>query len=192
MLVPKLWTDTIDGHRRQVRAAVLEATAHLALQHGLRNVTMSRVAEHAGIGRATLYKYFTDVESILLEWHEAQVGGHLEQLQLASGKGRTAEERLAHVLVKFASMNHQWGQHQSMGNLSALLHQGDDATRAEQALYELLYELIAAAVGEGAVRDDVPADELARFCLASLRTAQHLSSDDAVRRLLRLIDTALA
>lgn len=33
-------------------------------------MTMSRIAEEIGIGRATLYKYFPDVEAILLAWHE--------------------------------------------------------------------------------------------------------------------------
>ena len=34
--------------------------------HGLASVTMSRIAEETGIGRATLYKYFSDVEAILV------------------------------------------------------------------------------------------------------------------------------
>jgi AcrR family transcriptional regulator len=41
---------------------------------------MSQIAERAGIGRATLYKYFPDVETILLAWHERQITGHLEHL----------------------------------------------------------------------------------------------------------------
>jgi AcrR family transcriptional regulator len=45
---------------------------------------MSQIAaEASGIGRATLYKYFPDVESILRAWHERQVGAHLHQLHAA-------------------------------------------------------------------------------------------------------------
>jgi AcrR family transcriptional regulator len=190
--MPKLWSDTIDAHRRQVRAAVLAVTAHLAHQHGVRHVTMSRIAEDAGIGRATLYKYFPDVESILLEWHEEQVAGHLEQLRLAGQKGGTAQERLANVLETFASMNHQWGQHSGLGELIAMLQQGENATRAERSLHDLLCGLIEDAAQQGAVRADIPADELAWFCLASVRTAQDLSSDAAVQRLLDLVRSALS
>ena len=55
--MPKLWTDTIQAHRREVRDAVLDATAALVGEHGLRAVTMSQIANKIGIGRATLYKY---------------------------------------------------------------------------------------------------------------------------------------
>ena len=48
----------------------METAGRLAISHGLLSVTMSQVAEEAGIGRATLYKYFPDVESILAVWHE--------------------------------------------------------------------------------------------------------------------------
>jgi len=72
-VVPKLWNETIEAHRRTVRLAVLETTAALVAEHGLRSVTMSQIAEDTGIGRATLYKYFPDVEAILLAWHERQI-----------------------------------------------------------------------------------------------------------------------
>jgi AcrR family transcriptional regulator len=77
-LVPKLWNETIEEHRREVRGAILDATVALVAEHGLLSVTMSQIAEETGIGRATLYKYFPDVEAILLAWHEHQINGHLD------------------------------------------------------------------------------------------------------------------
>ena len=79
--MPKLWTETIEAHRREVHEAILDTTAALAAKHGLRSVTMSQIAEQVGIGRATLYKYFPDVEAILATWHERQLTGHLAQLR---------------------------------------------------------------------------------------------------------------
>ncbi|MGH9199575.1 MAG: TetR/AcrR family transcriptional regulator, partial [Acidimicrobiia bacterium] len=67
--MPRLWSDTIQAHRREVREAILDITAKLVGEHGLRSVTMSQIAEDTGIGRATLYKYFPDVEAILSAWH---------------------------------------------------------------------------------------------------------------------------
>src|SRR2546428_5126522 len=78
--MPKLWNETIEAHRREVRDATLDTTAALVAEHGLRGVTMSAIAEKTGIGRATLYKYFPDVEAILLAWHERQITVHLGQL----------------------------------------------------------------------------------------------------------------
>jgi AcrR family transcriptional regulator len=74
--VPKLWDETIDEHRRAVRGSVPETTAALVAEQGLRAVTMSRIAAQSGIGRATLYKYFPDVESIMVAWHERQITRH--------------------------------------------------------------------------------------------------------------------
>lgn len=63
--MPKLWNETIEAHRHTVREAILNTTAELVTEHGLLSVTMSQIAEKTGIGRATLYKYFPDVEAIL-------------------------------------------------------------------------------------------------------------------------------
>src|SRR5687767_2901383 len=67
--MPKLWNETIETHRRDVRDAILDATSSLVAEGGLRSVTMSLIAEKADIGRATLYKYFPDIEAILKSWH---------------------------------------------------------------------------------------------------------------------------
>src|SRR5258705_900335 len=78
--MPRIWSQTIEAHRDAVREATLDATAALVAEHGLTGVTMSQIAKDTGIGRATLYKYFPDVESILRAWHERQIDEHLKQL----------------------------------------------------------------------------------------------------------------
>ena len=104
--MPKLWNDTIDAHRRAVRDATIDTTAELVAKHGLRAVTMAQIAEQTGIGRATLYKYFPDVESILLAWHERQIGAHLKQLAALGHQGGPAVKRLEAVLEAFALIQH--------------------------------------------------------------------------------------
>ena len=87
--MPKLWTDTVATHREEVRQAVLDAAGQLVARDGLWAVSMSRLAEVAGIGRATLYKYFADVEEVLAAWHARQVSAHLADLAaVAAGPGR--------------------------------------------------------------------------------------------------------
>lgn len=84
--VPKPWSETIETHRRAVQESILDAAAALVADQGLRDVTMSEIAEKSGIGRATLYKYVPDVETMLLAWHERQVGW-------SSRSSRRAENR---------------------------------------------------------------------------------------------------
>src|SRR2546428_8305324 len=105
--MPKLWNETIEAHRREVRDATLDTAAALVAKHGLRSVTMSQIAEETGIGRATLYKYFSDVEAILVAWHERQVSGHLEHLAGIRHRAGSAGGRLEAVLEAHALISHE-------------------------------------------------------------------------------------
>jgi AcrR family transcriptional regulator len=180
-VVPKLWNATIEAHRREVRDAILDATWALVAEHGPMAVTMSQVAEAAGIGRATLYKYFPDVEAILFAWHERQVTGHLEQLAALRDQAGSARERLEAVLTAYAFIANHRERHG--GDLAAVLHKDERVASAKQQLVELLRGLLAEAAQESEVRDDVAPGELASFCLHALTAAGSLSSEAAVRRL---------
>ena len=179
--MPKLWDDSIDSHRRAVREATIDATAALVAEHGVRAVTMSQIAEKTGIGRATLYKYFQDVDGILVAWHERQIHRHLEQLSRLRDQAGNVNERLRAVLEAYAFIQHELAAHG--GALSAALHGGDHVDRAQQQLREFMGELLAEAAAAGAVRDDVPASELASYCLHATAAAGGLPSKAAVRRL---------
>jgi AcrR family transcriptional regulator len=178
-LVPKLWTDTLEEHRRAVHDATLDTTAALVHQHGLASVTMSRIAAETGIGRATLYKYFPDVEAILIAWHERQVARHLQQLadirDAADGPGN----RLEAVLEAYALIQHQHHDNE----LAGLLHRGEHMVPARQQLHAFITDLLAQAAEAGDIRDDVAPGELASYCLHALSAASTMPSPDPVRRL---------
>jgi AcrR family transcriptional regulator len=177
--LPKLWNETIEAHRREVREAILDATAALVDERGLASVTMSQIAEETGIGRATLYKYFSDVEAILVAWHERQVSGHLEHLAGIRHRAGSAGGRLEAVLEAYALISHEHhGTH-----LAALVHRGEHIARAEQQLSDFIRELLIEGARAGDVRDDVAPDELASYCLHALTAASSLPSRAAVRRL---------
>jgi AcrR family transcriptional regulator len=180
--VPKLWNDTIEGHRRAVRETAIDTTAALVAEHGLRAVTMSEIAERTGIGRATLYKYFPDVESILSAWHEREISVHLEQLAVARDHARGAAKRLEAVLEAYALIAHQSRGHHD-AELAALLHRDGQVSRAERHLWEMLGELVADAITSGDVRGDIPPDELVTYCLHAIGGAARMSSKAAVNRL---------
>jgi AcrR family transcriptional regulator len=185
--VPKLWNDTIEAHRHAVRDAILDTTAALVAGHGLTSVTMSRIAEDTGIGRATLYKYFPDVEAILLAWHERHIAGHLELLTAVRDRAGTPAARLQSVLTHYADMGYQ--RHDN--ELVALLHRGEHVVQAQDQLRGLVSELIREGARSGELRDDVAPDELATYCLHALTAAGNLTSKAAVHRLVEVTLTAL-
>lgn len=180
-VVPKLWNETVETHRRAVRDAILDTTWRLVSEHGLTSVKMSQIAEKTGIGRATLYKYFSDVEAILLAWHERQITGHLKYLTEVRDQTGAAGERLEAVLEAYALISHYRKHHGT--ELAALLHRGEHVARAQQQLIDLIRDLLTEAAETGDVRDDVAPDELASYCLHALTAASSLPSKAAVRRL---------
>jgi AcrR family transcriptional regulator len=182
MRVPKLWNETIAAHRREVRDATLDTTAALVAEHGLLSVTMSQIAEETGIARATLYKYFPDVETILLAWHERQISGHLEYLAEVRDQERGADKRLEAVLEAYAFISHEsLGHHNT--ELAAFLHRDEQVARAQRQLHEMLRDLLTQCAKTGSVRDDVAPDELATYCLHAVAAGRNLPSRDRVRRL---------
>ena len=76
----------------------MATTATLAARHGPSAVTMSQIALEAGVGRATLYKYFPDVDAVLVAWHERQVDAHLKELAAVRDGTGAAGDRLRAVL----------------------------------------------------------------------------------------------
>ena len=184
--MPRIWAETIAVHRDTVREAILDAAGALVAEHGLTAVTMSGVARLSGIGRATLYKYYPDVESVLTAWHDRQVSAHLRHLAEIAERIDGAATRLTAVLAAYADLS---GNHQHGGDVAALLHRGDHVARAHEVLHEFVAQLIRDAAGAGYVRGDVPARELAVYCLAALDAAGSLPTRTARDR---LVDVTLA
>ena len=139
----KLWSETIHEHRRTVRDAILDAAWGLAAEHGPLAVTMSQIAERAGIGRATLYKYFSDVEAVLVAAHERHVAAHLEQLRGLREQGGEPAQQLEAVLTAYAFISYHRSRH-GTAELAALVHRGEHVAGAHEALTELFRELLVA------------------------------------------------
>ncbi|HEX2088446.1 MAG TPA: TetR/AcrR family transcriptional regulator [Actinomycetota bacterium] len=187
--MPRLWMDTIAAHRREVRDAILDTAAALVSKRGLLSVTMSQIADETGIGRATLYKYFPDVEAIIVAWHEQTISGHLQYLAGLRDQAGDPRDRLNAVLEGYAFINYEHhGSERQRGHLrdpalAALLHKGGHVARAYAKLRAMVRDLIAEGARAGEVREDIPPDELAAFSLSALESASGLSSKAAVRRL---------
>ncbi|UVC06848.1 TetR/AcrR family transcriptional regulator [Rhizobium sp. TH2] len=186
--MPKTWGETLEGHREAVRQAVMEAALALASERGFQKVSMSDVAARAAITRATLYKYFSDVDSIFEEWHRSTVHSHLAQFaEIADGVGDPGE-KLSEILEAYAMtvFRHHGTRFASM------LHRQDHARKAEASLVALIEKLVLAGARSGVFRKDIPPDELARFCHSSLSSAFMLSDERAVRMAAGLVQDALS
>ena len=205
--VPKLWAATIEAHHRTVRDAILDTTVVLAQRDGLASLTMSQIAGEAGVGRATLYKYFPDVEAILVAWHERHVDRHIAYLTEVRDRSKDPATQLEAVLEAYALIPHERALHhgglhegprgdharrghaaahthsRKAGDVSALVHRTEHVADAQRRLSNFLRDVLGRAARAGLVRRDVPTDELARYCLSALAASGTLRSRTGVKRL---------
>jgi AcrR family transcriptional regulator len=181
--MPKLWQHTIESHRSAVEEAIMESAAALAARDGITSLTMSKIAEDAGIGRATLYKYFSDVGQILVRWHEGHVERHLQLLEAARDSAASPIDALETVLTAFAENN----RHSHGHSFAAALHTMPHIQEAHRRVENLVANLIASALASGALRSDASPGELARYAVSALAAAQTATSRPAAKRLVAMV-----
>lgn len=175
-----MWTETVASHRQVVREAILAAADGLVRDRGFLGVTMSQLAQSSGVSRATLYKYFRDVEQVLAAWHDQRVGEHLAELSAVSSEPGPPDRRLRAVLDAYAQICRNRRQHGADG-LADAWHRSDDHDQRQRHLLQLIGGLLCEAAGAGGVRTDVPVDELAGYCVHALAAADGQDPDAAAR-----------
>lgn len=188
--VPKLWKDTVEEHRRDVRTAILEAAWALAQEHGVRGVTMGLVADQAGISRATLYKYFRGVDDILVAAHTEHVRAHLAKLRTALDTAGTPRQGLERLIEHYAEICFRRGRDGGAG-VAALVHTGAQHHHDTHLLNRLVVDAVRAAQQAGEVRADVTPKVLAAYCLSAAEGAGALANAGDARRLAGLIKQSL-
>lgn len=182
--MPRIWADTIDSHRRQVNDAILDATAELIAEQGPLSVGMSAIAERAGIGRATLYKYFPDVKSILVAWHARDFAGHLNRLTaLSEADDVTLEDVAAFVCTQRREHPPRNGA-DVIGTLAHTLDgsEGDLGGAIEREITAVLTGLLTRLVHRKEVRDDQDPELLAQWLLHAAHAPADLD-DQAISQL---------
>lgn len=188
--MPRIWAGTIDTHRRQVTDAILDATAELITEHGPMSVAMAAIAERAGIGRATLYKYFPDLESILVAWHARDFAGHLHQLEALT-------ERESVTLADVSEFVRKQRHHHSHGSADELMgtfahsvagfaHQMEDVVHKD--VLSALTKVLTRLRKSGEVRGDIKPSVLAQWLLHAVHAAAEV--DD--RAIAQLVTDSLA
>jgi AcrR family transcriptional regulator len=108
------------------RQSILQAALSLASEEGLSRVTMDSIAARAGVGKQTIYRWWTSKAAVVLE---ALTESAAEQIP--SPRGASLRHDLASfVRATFASISAHPGNAQLLRGLMAQA-QSDDGFRAE-------------------------------------------------------------
>ena len=192
--VASTWDDTVSDHRDRRRQSIVDATMALVAERGMTDVSMADVAKAAGIGRATLYRYFPGVEEIVAERVLGTVRSHHATLESAIEEQDDPVEAirvsLLILLEYFASESHR--------NVSARVNPdqfspevGKEVHDAFARMHGLLTQLVVDAQQAGSLRPDVDAPftaELLYQMLSAGRAAVvkgRLTPSDALDQIMR-------
>jgi AcrR family transcriptional regulator len=180
--MPRIWADTIDSHRRQVQDAILDTTAELIVEQGPMSVTMSTIAARVGIGRATLYKYFPDLESILIAWHTRNFGHRLAHVEALS---ESTSVTLHDVMTFVRTQRERHRRHGPTDLLATLAHAlAGNGTRmpdtVEREIHDALRRLMRQLARRSEIRTDLDADVLARWLFHVIHAPDDVDNDAVV------------
>ena len=153
------WQGAVEAHKARYRDRIIDAAVDLASTEGGARVTMARLAEKAGIGRATLYKYFPDVEQALLAHVEREIDRCVDVL--AEAAGRPAGNGLDRLHACIAALADYFSSRQHRVSWAGLDRADLSAaangvvTMQMARLQQPVVEVFGAAVDDGSVRAEL-------------------------------------
>jgi AcrR family transcriptional regulator len=163
-VVPDLWASSLEAHRDLVRQRLLTAFAELAAEVPLDDITLTAVAERAGLARSAVYNYVTSKHDLLLE-HTAGVTTRWVDRLARDGDGTVAERlsRFVAATLRVFAEDRLAGHGPDM-QLDAAQH--ERLMVALQPVRDHLSALLAEGVADGTFAGDT--GELTTFVFATL------------------------
>lgn len=93
--MPKIIGGSLEEHRQQTRARIFAAVGELMERADFDDLTFSRIAAEAGVGRTALYNHFPDKDTLLVEFAMHETSSYLERLRQGIAGARDAVESIA-------------------------------------------------------------------------------------------------
>jgi AcrR family transcriptional regulator len=141
-------------HKERQIGRIIEATLGLIDDAGLSRLSMSKVADAAGLTRQTVYNYFPDVESIIaqaLDAHSRAMEEHL--LDLIEKADGVHEKLAAFAGFQLSAATHEHENISLQAGLSA--KHRDQLAAHPDAVKAALQASLSAAIGSGAISDHI-------------------------------------
>jgi len=98
--MPRIRATSIDEHKALTRSALLGSAKELIADAGTAEVPLGEVALAAGVGRTTLYDYFTDRDDLIATMVEDELPAVVDKLIATSSRSGPAPVRLADLAVR--------------------------------------------------------------------------------------------
>jgi AcrR family transcriptional regulator len=164
--MPKITAPTIAAHRARTRDRIMDAVDELIRTQGIDRISMTDVANSAGITRTALYNYFPDKPALLLAFTEQVNSAFVERYRRELPSGVSAARRLS-AFVRLQLEGIMAHPHPPAAELGASL--GPDAYQALAAHVAPMQRLLTEILEEGTAAgefDPLPAEPVSRLALS--------------------------
>lgn len=182
------WQQARLEHRAQQSEAIAAVALTLILDHGVSALTMAAIAGAANISRQTLYRYYPDIDAVLVGIAEliASHDNHLEARVLRHADPSTQLDVIIRTLV-------QTGGHDSRqvaAMRGSLPPQAREVlARHEERVVRLVADVLEAGKIDGVFRRDIEPLTDAPLILGLGGAADPSSSERALELVHRLVDS---
>ncbi len=193
--MPRIRADSIAEHKEKTRREILDAGADLFRSQGYSDTNLGDVAAFVGIGRTTLYEYFTDKEDILVHIVEDRIPGVVDAMLVDLPTEYSVRDRLSELLVRglrYVSSDIDLGS-MLMREMSKLSRSAQGRiARAHGGLATELTRLIGVGVETGEFRQ-CNAEDVGRLVYSLMMTSSQslMRRHDAIDRFQEVADTLL-
>ncbi|MDA8056729.1 MAG: TetR/AcrR family transcriptional regulator [Actinomycetota bacterium] len=190
------WAEALDQHRAAQRDHIVTVAFELLRERGMAALTMSAVAARAGLSRATVYRYFPDVDALLSAWVGREMHGSISQIVADARAITDPLRRIEHLVATQAALFERQDHRLSAEHFES--EAGSPAVRKEVAaqmapLRQLLADTITEADVAGLLATHVDPSLAADLVLGILGAVRRhivggtLSSTDAVSFVMTLL-----
>jgi len=87
-----------EEEQQRRRKEIFDASVHLFLEKGFNQTSMQEIAQAAGVGKSTLYDYFSSKEEIMVSFFEEEIRRITECAQEIMSKNLSVTEKLGQIM----------------------------------------------------------------------------------------------
>ena len=135
--MPRINTPTLHEQRVWRRNQLMSAAAQITLENGLENLTISAIADRAGLSRTSVYEYFSSKEELVRDLIIDELHNYVETLRSAIDKEADYSTQIAQWIERALTYIAE-GNHLLVKSLNAALPLIEDRSGITAAHRQLL------------------------------------------------------
>ena len=165
--------------KRDKPAQIMKTAERLFTSRRFHEITMAEIAEKAGVGKGTIYRYFKNKEDLFLEVALAGFDSLCDVVRTSASEQDNFEAQLLKVCIKITRFFRDRRQlfHMMQSEERRMLWRKG---KMRELLMERRRRLVTGVAGvlqhgkeQGMIRSDIPLEVLAALLLSMLRTRAH-------------------